>query len=53
MFHLQVPVAALDVQARAVVYREYLNHHPKLQDIQVGPHNAMAPLADAQLCVVV
>ena len=46
MFHLQVPVAPLDAQARARVYLEFVQAHlAALKDVNVGPHNDMILLA--------
>jgi hypothetical protein len=46
MFHVQVPVAPLDVGARARVYREYVQRHiDELTDVNLGPHNDMILLA--------
>jgi hypothetical protein len=46
MFHIQVPVAPLEVRARFQVYREFVERHNTLQDIKLGPHNDMIILAD-------
>ncbi|MFM0336855.1 hypothetical protein [Paraburkholderia fungorum] len=46
MFHIQTPVAQLDVQGRAAIYREYVaNHRADLQDVVLGPHNDMIILS--------
>lgn len=46
MFHVQVPVAPLDLKARASVYLEYVKaHQGELADVNVSPHNDMIMLA--------
>ena len=41
MFHVQLPVAPLDIRGRASVYLEYVKRHGDLTDINLGPHNDM------------